>query len=243
MLRTQVGGAGHQFGVHGGLHADHDPLLRPRQRRHGRGTRAEVAKEISPFARPAKSTSCPKYRRRAAAKVVRRLPRCSPDQIPLMVDYYLARTSHESSLSRVVHTWVARPANRERAWEFFQQVLKSDVSAIQGGTTSEGVHLAAMAGSVDLVQRCFTGLEIRGDRIVLSARWPETFGCLHSRSTYRGSSSAPPDQRKGRDHQRGSTRRARSRSGMPWSRRPVHSCSQGPCDDGSGPRSRCQLSN
>jgi Glycosyl hydrolase family 65 central catalytic domain/Phosphoenolpyruvate carboxykinase N-terminal domain len=104
--------------------------------------RAEVAKEISPSHGPAKSTSCPKDRRRAAAKVVRRLPRCSPDQIPLMVDYYPARTSHGSSLSRVVHTRVARPANRERAWEFFQQVLESDVSAVQAGATSEGVHLA-----------------------------------------------------------------------------------------------------
>ena len=35
-------------------------------------------------------------------------------------------------------------------WEFFQEVLKSDVADIQGGTTCEGIHLAAMAGSVDL---------------------------------------------------------------------------------------------
>ncbi|WP_231744742.1 hypothetical protein [Mycobacterium sp. GA-1199] len=47
-------------------------------------------------------------------------------------------------------------------------MLKSDVDDIQGGTTSEGVHLAAMAGSVDLMHRCFTGLELRGNRLVLS---------------------------------------------------------------------------
>ena len=73
-----------------------------------------------------------------------------------------------AALSGVVHTWVLARANRDRAMEFFQQALKSDVSDIQGGTTSEGIHLAAMAGSVDLMQRCFTGLETRGDRIVLS---------------------------------------------------------------------------
>ena len=31
-----------------------------------------------------------------------------------------------------------------------------------------------MVGSVDLTQRCFTGLETRADRIVLSPLWPES---------------------------------------------------------------------
>ncbi|OBH51033.1 trehalose-phosphatase [Mycobacterium sp. E2479] len=108
------------------------------------------------------------------------------DKIPEMVDYYLARTSHGSTLSGVVHTWVLARANRDRAMEFFQQALTSDVSDIQGGTTSEGVHLAAMAGSVDLMQRCFTGLETRCDRIILSPHWPETLGVLAFPIHYRG---------------------------------------------------------
>ncbi|HME74302.1 MAG TPA: glycosyl hydrolase family 65 protein, partial [Mycobacterium sp.] len=82
--------------------------------------------------------------------------------------------------------WVLARANRDRAMEFFQQVLNSDVADIQGGTTSEGIHLAAMAGSVDLVQRCFTGLETRGGRIVLSPHWPETMGTLGFPIHYRG---------------------------------------------------------
>ena len=109
-----------------------------------------------------------------------------PDKIPEMVDYYLARTSHGSTLSGVVHTWVLARANRDRAMEFFQQALKSDVSDIQGGTTSEGIHLAAMAGSVDLMQRCFTGLETRSNRIILSPHWPETLGVLAFPIHYRG---------------------------------------------------------
>jgi trehalose-phosphatase len=108
------------------------------------------------------------------------------DQVPEMVDYYLARTSHGSTLSGVVHTWVLARANRDRATEFFQQALKSDVSDIQGGTTSEGIHLAAMAGTVDLMQRCFTGLETRSNRIILSPHWPETLGVLAIPIHYRG---------------------------------------------------------
>ena len=49
--------------------------------------------------------------------------RFTPEQIPEMVDYYLARTSHGSTLSGVVHTWVLARANRERAMEFFRQAL------------------------------------------------------------------------------------------------------------------------
>jgi alpha,alpha-trehalase len=107
-------------------------------------------------------------------------------QIPKMVDYYIARTSHGSTLSAVVHSWVLARANRDRAIEFFAQVLKSDVADVQGGTTSEGIHLAAMAGSVDLVQRCFTGLETRQDRIILSPHWPEGAPSLGFPIHYRG---------------------------------------------------------
>ncbi len=112
--------------------------------------------------------------------------RFTPEQVPKMVDYYLARTSHGSTLSGVVHTWVLARANRDRAMEFFTQALKSDVSDIQGGTTSEGIHLAAMAGTVDLMQRCFTGLETRSNRIILSPHWPERLGVLAIPIHYRG---------------------------------------------------------
>jgi trehalose/maltose hydrolase-like predicted phosphorylase len=69
---------------------------------------------------------------------------------------------------------------------YFEQVLLSDVADIQGGTAAEGIHLAAMAGSVDLLQRCFTGLEFRGDRIVLNPLWPESAGKLAFPLRYRG---------------------------------------------------------
>ncbi|MDH6194002.1 alpha,alpha-trehalase [Mycobacterium frederiksbergense] len=112
--------------------------------------------------------------------------RFAPEQIPRTVDYYMGRTSHGSTLSAVVHTWLLARANRDRALDYFQQALKSDVADIQGGTTSEGIHLAAMAGSVDLIQRCFTGLETRGGRLVLSPYWPESLGALGFPIHYRG---------------------------------------------------------
>ena len=112
--------------------------------------------------------------------------RFTPEQIPATVDYYLHRTSHGSTLSSVVHAWVLARGDRERAMRYFQQVLMSDVADIQGGTTAEGIHIAAMAGSIDLLQRCFTGLETRGDRLILNPMWPESLGALRMPIYYRG---------------------------------------------------------
>ncbi len=112
--------------------------------------------------------------------------RFTPEQIPLTVDYYLHRTSHGSTLSGVVHAWVLARGDRERAMRYFQQVLASDVADIQGGTTAEGIHIAAMAGSIDLLQRCLTGLETRADRLIINPLWPESLGALRMPIFYRG---------------------------------------------------------
>lgn len=111
--------------------------------------------------------------------------RWDPAAIPRTVDYYLARTSDGSTLSTVVHAWVLARAHRERALEYFVEALRSDVADVQGGTTSEGIHLAAMAGSVDLLQRCFAGLEIREDTLWLNPYWPEALGALEFTVRYR----------------------------------------------------------
>ncbi|OBI55611.1 trehalose-phosphatase [Mycobacterium sp. E796] len=112
--------------------------------------------------------------------------RFAPEQIPKTIEYYLSRTSDGSTLSAIVHSWVLTRAHRHHAMRYFVQVLSSDVVDIQGGTTSEGIHLAAMAGSVDLLQRCFTGLETRDDRLVLAPHWPEALGPIEFPFVYRG---------------------------------------------------------
>ncbi len=109
-----------------------------------------------------------------------------PESIPRIVDYYLARTAHGSTLSRVVHAWVVARSDRERSWELFSQALESDIADVQGGTTPEGIHLGAMAGTVDLLQRGYTGLEARGDVLWFNPAIPEEIGALEFRVHYRG---------------------------------------------------------
>jgi len=95
------------------------------------------------------------------------------ETIPKNIDYYLKRTSHGSTLSRVVHAWVLARSRRKQSWNLFCDALKSDVVDIQGGTTHEGIHLGAMAGTIDLIQRCYTGLETRKDTLRFNPALPE----------------------------------------------------------------------
>ncbi|MFF4541886.1 glycoside hydrolase family 65 protein [Streptomyces aureus] len=83
------------------------------------------------------------------------------------VDYYLRRTSHGSTLSELVHGLVLAKARRADAWQYVHEALEADIADIQGGTTGEGIHLGAMAGTLDLVQRGLTGLETREDALWL----------------------------------------------------------------------------
>jgi beta-phosphoglucomutase family hydrolase len=110
------------------------------------------------------------------------------ETIPRNVAYYDARSAHGSTLSRVVHAWVLARSDRPRAMRYFAEALQSDVGDIQGGTTAEGVHLGAMAGTVDLVQRVSTGIEITGDVLWLNPRLPEELERLDMRIRYRGHS-------------------------------------------------------
>ena len=115
-----------------------------------------------------------------------------PEAIPRTIEYYLARTSHGSTLSALVDAWVLARAHREQALEHFERALRSDVADIQGGTTAEGIHLGAMAGCVDLLQRCFAGLETRQDALWFNPHWPHRFGRLEFAVQYRGQSLIGP---------------------------------------------------
>jgi trehalose/maltose hydrolase-like predicted phosphorylase len=104
------------------------------------------------------------------------------------INYYYPRSAHDSSLSRVADTWVLARADRQGSWDVFMEALVTDVADIQGGTTPEGIHLGAMAGTVDVLQRCYTGIELRGDVLWLSPRLPKPLRRLRLFVRYRGQS-------------------------------------------------------
>jgi trehalose/maltose hydrolase-like predicted phosphorylase len=103
------------------------------------------------------------------------------------VEFYLARTCHGSSLSAVVHAWGLAMLDPDRALGFLEEALHSDAGDPRWtGTTAEGIHLAAMAGGVDLIQRCFTGLSTTNGVLRFGPRWPGKLGTLRIVLHYRG---------------------------------------------------------
>jgi trehalose/maltose hydrolase-like predicted phosphorylase/beta-phosphoglucomutase-like phosphatase (HAD superfamily) len=110
----------------------------------------------------------------------------SDEQLARTVDYYLARTSNGSTLSAVVSAWILSRYDRDEAWRFLHQALSSDIADVQGGTTAEGIHLGAMAGTVDLVMRCLTGMRARGPVLRFDPALPPQIKQLKFSVHYRG---------------------------------------------------------
>ena len=110
----------------------------------------------------------------------------SSEIIDRTIDYYLERTSHGSTLSGIVHSWVMARRDHGRSWDLFVEALESDISDVQGGTTSEGIHLGAMAGTVDLLQRAYTGLNPREGVLWFDPVLPANIRTLEMAIRYRG---------------------------------------------------------
>ncbi|MBS3819052.1 glycoside hydrolase family 65 protein [bacterium] len=108
--------------------------------------------------------------------------------IPQNIQYYLQRTSHGSTLSWVVHSWVLSRSDREGSWNLFKQALKSDIADIQGGTTKEGIHLGAMAGTVNILQNSYTGIQTCENVLWLNPCLPDNLEYLEMVIRYRGHS-------------------------------------------------------
>lgn len=109
-----------------------------------------------------------------------------PDVVPRTIRYYLSRTSHGSTLSRLAHSWVLARSDREQSWGLFTQALECDLEDTQGGTTREGVHLGAMAGTSDMVLRCYGGVETRNDTLWLHPLLPSELPRAAFHLSFRG---------------------------------------------------------
>lgn len=108
------------------------------------------------------------------------------DDLKKTVEYYLERTAEGSTLSRVVHAAVLSRFDETRAWQVFREALVADLDDTQGGTTEEGIHLGAMAGTADLVVRVFAGLRTNAHALTLDPRLPTRVSNVRFQVQYRG---------------------------------------------------------
>ena len=102
------------------------------------------------------------------------------------VEFYRARVVHGSSLSRVVHAWITARLDRKASWAFLCEALSSDLVDLNRGTTREGIHLGSMAGTVDILSRCYAGLETRSGALWLNPALPDELESLAFGLRYRG---------------------------------------------------------
>jgi len=92
------------------------------------------------------------------------------------LEYYLQRTSHGSTLSRVVHAQLAnRIGDEALSWELYSDALSSDFNDIQGGTTAEGIHAGVMAGTVLVALQSYAGVDIRNGKLSIKPRLPKNW--------------------------------------------------------------------
>ncbi|MFH1655713.1 MAG: glycosyl hydrolase family 65 protein [Candidatus Omnitrophota bacterium] len=101
-------------------------------------------------------------------------------------NYYIKRTSHGSTLSKVVHSYLSHLISRSReARHWFLEVLKSDLFDTQGGTTIEGIHTGVIGGSIDIVIKGFAGVNITDEGININPSLPKKWRSLKLKLRYK----------------------------------------------------------
>ncbi|WP_349828853.1 beta-phosphoglucomutase family hydrolase [Brevibacterium litoralis] len=103
------------------------------------------------------------------------------EQVERTIEYYVARSTNGSTLSNVVNAGVLAAIGRDSSWDAWQEALVADINDTQWGTTREGIHLGAMAGTLDVVVRAWAGVLLRFDRIEFRPRLPERLGSVRFR--------------------------------------------------------------
>jgi len=109
------------------------------------------------------------------------------DYLQRNLEYYFGRTSHGSTLSRIVHARLASLAgNKELSWQLYSEALASDFVDIQGGTTAEGIHAGVMAGTVLIALSTFAGISFENELLSLQPLLPEAWDSIQFSLTYKG---------------------------------------------------------
>ncbi len=101
------------------------------------------------------------------------------DYLEKNYNYYLARTSHGSTLSRVVHANLANLfGDKKQSAHLFFEALQSDFTDIQGGTTAEGIHAGVMGGTALMVLTSFAGINFKKEILNIKPQMPENWNAL-----------------------------------------------------------------
>ena len=100
-------------------------------------------------------------------------------------DYYVQRTSHGSTLSKVVHCYLSDILGKSRqSWRWYCEVLNSDINDIQGGTTPEGIHTGVMGGSINIAMKRYAGVDVISGIINIDPALPKKWKYIKFKIKY-----------------------------------------------------------
>jgi beta-phosphoglucomutase family hydrolase len=102
-------------------------------------------------------------------------------------EYYLPRTSHGSTLSKIVHADLAQFMGEEGlSFDLYTEALYSDYKDVQGGTTGEGIHTGVMAASLWVALTRFAGVDFSGEILAIQPLLPKQWNSISGSFTYKG---------------------------------------------------------
>lgn len=101
--------------------------------------------------------------------------------------FYLDRTTHGSTLSRIVYSVLDEmDGNMDQSWQLFSTALFSDYYDIQGGTTAEGIHLGVMGATLQIETGCYGGVRFDTDEVSINPHLPLNWPKISFRQEYQG---------------------------------------------------------
>ncbi|MBL6455276.1 glycoside hydrolase family 65 protein [Belnapia sp. T6] len=98
------------------------------------------------------------------------------DQLRHTAAWYLARTTHDSSLSRIIWAGALARLDPDASWCLFQEAMHPERDPSNASAAADGVHLGAMGGIYDVLQRHYLGFRVREDAIMLDPAPPAALG-------------------------------------------------------------------
>ena len=102
-------------------------------------------------------------------------------------DYYVQRTSHGSTLSKVVHCYLSDILGQsQQSWKWFCEVLNSDINDTQGGTTPEGIHTGVMGGSLNIALKRYAGVNLINGIISINPDLPKRWNYIKFKLKFNG---------------------------------------------------------
>lgn len=100
--------------------------------------------------------------------------------------FYIAKMAHDSSLSEAICAGALARLDPAASWRMYRQALAYDADPAHAESVAQGLHLGAMAGTFDVLQRHYLGLDLRAEAIVVDPAPPPGLGPVRIGLHYRG---------------------------------------------------------